>query len=138
MSIASDIPRVDGPDKLSGAARYVDDLTIEGLWHGGTVRSPVARGRIKKVRFDPAINWHEFVVVDHRDIPGPNQIRLIELDQPALAAAEVRHKHEPVVLVAHRSPSRLREALRAIRVEIDPLPAIFDPRAPLTSELIHS
>ena len=137
MSIASDIPRVDGPDKLSGAARYVDDLTIEGLWHGGTVRSPVARGRIKKIHFDPVINWHEFVVVDHRDIPGPNQIRLIELDQPALAAAEVRHKHEPVVLVAHRSPSRLREALRAIRVEIDPLPAIFDPRAPLTPELIQ-
>ncbi len=137
MIIGSDIPRVDGLDKLSGTAQYVDDLPIEGLWHGGTVRSQIARGRITEIHFDSAIDWNEFVIVDHRDIPGPNQIKLIELDQPALAADEVRHKHEAIVLVAHRSPARLREALRAIRIEIDPLPAVFDPQAPLTPELVQ-
>jgi xanthine dehydrogenase molybdopterin-binding subunit B len=126
MPVGADIPRVDGLAKLDGSALYVDDLTIDGVLHGGTVRSPVPRGRITAVHFHPSINWNEYVVVDRRDIPGPNEVALIENDWRALAAGDVRHKHEPIVLIAHRSMRKLREGLRAIRVEIDPLPALAD------------
>ena len=135
--MGDDIPRVDGLDKLRGATAYVDDLAIPGMLHGGTVRSPVARGRITGVHLDPAIKWNEFVIVDHRDIPGPNEVALIENDWRALAAGDVRHKYEPVVLLAHRSIRKLREALCAIRVEVEPLPSVLDPRTPLTPELIQ-
>ncbi len=137
MPIGSNIPRVDGLGKLQGTAQYVDDLSIVGVWHGATIRSPAARGRITGIHFDPSINWDEFVIVDHRDIPGPNEVMFIEKEEPALAAAEVRHLHEPVLLVAHRSISAVRRAREAIRVDIDPLPAVFDPRQPLTPELIQ-
>ncbi|MEP0845995.1 MAG: xanthine dehydrogenase family protein [Phycisphaerae bacterium] len=137
MLIGQDIARIDGIDKLAGHTAYVDDLAIPGVWHGGTIRSPVARGRIRKVHFDPAINWNEFAIVDHRDIPHRNEVKLIELDQPALAADETRHKHEAVVLLAHRSIHTLREALRAVRVEVEPLPAVLDPRQALRPELIQ-
>lgn len=137
MAIGADIPRVDGLSKLSGRAAYVDDLAIPGVWHGGTVRSPIARGRIRRIRFDPRINWDEFVVVDHRDLPGANQVKLIDVDQPVLAAHEVRHKYEPIVLIAHRSIGRVREALRAVTVEVDPLPAVLDPRQPLSPDLVQ-
>ena len=137
MSLGEDIARVDGLDKLAGRARYVDDLTVPGVWHGGAVRTPVARGRIRRVRFDPAVNWSEFVVVDHRDLPGPNEVALIEKDQPALAVDTAMHKHEPVVLIAHRSIRKLREGLRSIQVEVDPLPAVLDPREALTPELVQ-
>jgi len=40
MAIGADIPRVDGLEKLLGTARYVDDLPVEGVLHGGTVRTP--------------------------------------------------------------------------------------------------
>ena len=46
-----------------------------------------ARGRIKAVHFDPAIDWSEYAIVDHRDIPGHNAVKLIESDQPVLAAS---------------------------------------------------
>ncbi len=137
MSVGSDIPRVEGLDKLRGATAYVDDLAIPGVLHGGTIRSPISRGRITRVHFDAAIDWSEFVVVDHRDIPGPNQVALIENDWRALAAGDVRHKYEPVVLLAHRSIRKLRQALRAVRVEVEPLPAALDPRMPPTPELIQ-
>ena len=136
-SIGNDLPRVDGLDKLSGATRYVDDLRIPGVLHGGTIRSPAARGRITGIHFDPAVNWSEFVIVDHRDIPGPNVVALIEPDQPALVAHEFRHKHEPIVLIAHRSNRKLRQALRAVRIEFDPLPTILDPRQPVDPALIQ-
>ncbi len=137
MSVGSDIPRVDGLDKLRGSTTYIDDLVIPGVLHGGTIRGPIARGKIRRIHFDPAINWNEFVVVDHRDIPGPNEIAMIENDWRALAAGDVRHKHEPIVLIAHRSIRKLREALRAVRVEIEPRPAVFNPRGALTPELIQ-
>lgn len=137
MSIGLDIPRVDGPDKLCGRTAYVDDVAMPGVLHGGTIRTPIARGRITRVHFDPGIHWSEFVVVDHRDLPGPNAIKLIESDWPVLAAGEFRHKGEPVVLIAHRSIRRLREALRAVRVEVEPLPAVLDPESPLTPETIQ-
>ena len=41
------------------------------------------------------------VVVDHRDIPGKNAVSMIEDDQPCLAAEEIRHAEEPVLLLAH-------------------------------------
>ena len=137
MGVGANISRVDGLAKLAGTARYVDDIAIAGVLHGGTVRSPVSRGRITGIHFDPAVNWSEYTIVDHRDISGPNEVAMIENDWPALAADEVHYKHEPVLLVAHRSPRRLREALRAIRVDVDPLPAVTDPRQPLTLDLVQ-
>ncbi len=137
MGIGSDIPRVDGLGKLSGQARYVDDLAVEGVWHGAVVRSPVSRGRITHLHFDKSIDWSGFAVLDHRDLPGPNEIKLIELDQPILAAETVMHKHEPVVLIAHRSIHALRNALGCVRVEVEPLPAVLDCQQPLTPDLIQ-
>jgi CO/xanthine dehydrogenase Mo-binding subunit len=137
VTIGSDIPRVDGLGKLSGSTKYVDDLTMPGMMFGGTIRSQVPRGRITKIHFDPSINWDEYVVVDHRDITGHNEIRLLELDQPALVASEIRHKHEAVVLIAHESMEAVRRALRAVRIEVDPLPAVLDMCQDLTPDLIQ-
>jgi len=87
--------------KLTGRERYVDDLPLEGFLWGMTVRSPAPRGRVTAIRFGKDVDWSQFVVVDHRDIPGPNVVALIEEDQPVLAASYVRHVHEPVLLLAH-------------------------------------
>jgi len=137
VTIGSNIPRVDGLAKLSGATRYIDDLTLDGMLVGGTVRSPAPRGRIRRIRFDPLIDWSEFTIVDHRDLPGPNEIAMIENDLPALAAEQVRHKYEAVALLAHPDPRRLRAALAAVHVEVDPLPAVLDPRPDPTPEQVQ-
>jgi CO/xanthine dehydrogenase Mo-binding subunit len=118
--------RIEGLAKLTGAERYVDDLAVEGVLWGMTVRSPAPRGRIRAVRFGDGVDWSEIVVVDHRDVPGENTVLLIERDQPVLAAERVRHLHEPVVLVAHHSRETVRRAAREISIEVDPEPAVFD------------
>ncbi len=100
--------RREGLAKLTGRERYVDDLPLQDFLWGATVRSPVPRGRVTAVRFGKGVDWSQFVVVDTHDIPGPNEILLIEHDQPVLAAGYVRHVHEPVVLLAHRDRAALR------------------------------
>ena len=135
--MGADIPRVEGVAKVQGEVRYVDDLALPGMLHGLTIRSPVARGRIRRIWFDPAFDWRDFTILDHRDLPGPNEVAMIENDWRILAVDDVRHLHEPVLLLAHRSMAALRAARRAIRIEVDPLPAVIDPEQALREELLQ-
>src|SRR5437763_13026855 len=112
------VPRKEGRDKVTGAARYVDGLVFPGLLHGATVRSPAPRGRIRAITFGPGIPWAEFTVVTAKDIPGANHLALILHDQPFLAADVVNHAEEPVLRLAHEDRHLLEEARRAVRLEI--------------------
>jgi CO/xanthine dehydrogenase Mo-binding subunit len=123
--IGKSVPRKEGREKVTGRAKYVDDLKFPGMIFGATVRSPVARGRILGIHFEPGIPWEEFTVVTAKDIPGKNCIALLIDDQPCLAAEFVNHPEEPVVLLAHPDKYLLEEARRGVRIEIEPLPAIF-------------
>ena len=123
--IGQPVPRKEGRDKVTGRARYIDDLHFPEMLYGATVRSPVARGRIKKISFEGRIPWDEFVVVTARDIPGENAVALILLDQPYLADEFINHPEEPVILLAHPDKYLLEEARRNVRLEIEPLPAVF-------------
>ena len=123
--IGKSVPRKEGREKVTGRARYVDDLSFPGMLHGVTVRSPAARGRIRAIHFEGEIPWHEFTVVTAKDIPGKNCIALLIDDQPCLAAEFVNHPEEAIVLLAHDDKYLLEEARRAVRIAIEPLPAIF-------------
>ena len=129
--------RREGLAKLTGRERYVDDLPLENFLWGMTVRSPAPRGRITAVRFGKDVDWSEFVIVDHRDIPGPNEILLIERDQPVLAASHVRHVHEAVLLVAHPSREMARRAAQAVEIVVVPEPAALDFRVAPRPEQIQ-
>ncbi|HYH84133.1 MAG TPA: xanthine dehydrogenase family protein, partial [Pyrinomonadaceae bacterium] len=124
-NIGKPVPRKEGRAKVTGAARYVDDIKLPGMLYGVTVRSNVARGRVREIAFGEGIPWDEFVVVTARDIPGTNAVALILNDQPYLADGVVNHSEEPILLLAHEDKYLLEEARRAVRVEIEPLPAVF-------------
>ncbi len=124
-SIGRSIPRKEGREKVTGRARYVDDMTLPGMLFGATVRSPIARGRLRGIRFGEGLPWNELTTVTAKDIPGKNSIVLLEDDQPCLAAELVNHAEEAVVLLAHRDKYLIEEARRAVQLEIERLPAIF-------------
>ena len=123
--IGTSVPRKEGREKVTGSARYVDDLTFPGMLHGVTVRSCVPRGRVREIHFEAGIPWTEFTIVTAKDIPSKNCVALLIEDQPALADEIVNHPEEPVVLLAHPDKYLLEEARRAVRIEVEPLPAIF-------------
>jgi len=118
------VPRKEGRSKVTGQALYLDDVRADGMLYGATVRSPVSRGRIRSIEFDPSIEWGKFTVVTAKDIPGRNVVALIVDDQPYLAADAVNHAEEPVVLLAHPDPAKLEDARRKVTIVVDPLPAV--------------
>jgi len=123
--IGKSAPRKEGRKKVTGQALYVDDISFPEMLYGTTVRSSVARGRIKNISFAGDIPWSEFTIVTAKDIPGENYVALILNDQPYLADEVVNHAEEPIVLLAHPDKYLLEEARRNVRIEIEELPAIF-------------
>jgi len=123
--IGKSIPRKEGREKVTGRAVYVDDIAMLDMLHGVTVRSQVARGHLRGIRFAESIPWDEFTIVTAKDIPGKNCVALILDDQPCLANQVVNHAEEPVLLLAHADPYLLEEARRAVELDIEPLPPVF-------------
>ena len=125
MAVGQNVLRKEGFEKLTGAARYVDDITLEGMLFGKTVRSRIPRGRIKTINFDPDYDWSRVVIADYRDIPGENYVALIENDQPLLAETEIRHCEEPILLIATESKHEAEIAARHITIEYEEAPPLL-------------
>ena len=139
MPVGLNVSRREGRDKLTGAAQYIDDISLAGMLFGRTIRSSIARGRIKSITFDPRFDWSNIVVADHRDIPGDNYVALIENDQPLLAAAQINHAEEPILLIAAEDKQFLEEAIRHIAIEYEELtPVLTMDEALARKQIIYS
>ena len=124
-AIGQSVPRRDGRPKVTGQARYIDDLTFPGMLHGVTVRSPAPRGVIRGIDFGDGVPWDEITIVTADDIPGRNVVLLITDDQPYLADGRVNHAEEPVLLLAHPDRELLEEARRLVRIDVATEPPVF-------------
>src|SRR3954470_14704904 len=123
--------RREGPAKLTGEAKYADDLVFPGAWYGATIRSTTAHARFDGFGLAPALDWSRIAVVTSDDIPGDNIVSLISDDQPVLVpvGGEIQHHAEPLVLLAAADRESLRHARRAVTIRTTPLAPVFDPVA---------
>src|SRR5215213_10571269 len=118
--VGAPVPRVDGVAKVTGRARYLDDLDAPGVWYGATVRSKVAHGVLEAIDLDPSFDWSQVVVATAADIPGANYIALIENDQVALVpvGGRVMHVDEALALVAAPTKAMAMAAANAVKPRI--------------------
>ena len=123
--------RREGPDKLTGAAKYAADLVFPGAWYGATIRSTEARAKLVAIELDPMLDWSKVVVATAVDIPGENIVSSIQDDQPVLVpvGGEIRHHAEPLALVAAPDRATLRRMKAGIKVVTEALQPNFDPEA---------
>ena len=78
--------RREGPAKLTGEAKYADDLVFPGAWYGATIRSTDAHARFDGFDLDPAFDWSKVAVVTASDIPR-REHRQPDQRRPARARA---------------------------------------------------
>ena len=128
--VGTSAPRAEGFEKVTGRARYIDDLHFDGMIHGATVRADIACGRLVVVERDPSFDWTGFTFVEAKDIArlgaGKNVVTLLTDDQPYLAHGVINHREEPVALLAHADRARLQAGLARVRVVCEPSPAVLD------------
>jgi len=123
--VGKNVLRKEGAAKVTGEARYIDDLRFPGMIHGVTVRSDIPRGKLLGLRFEGDVPWNEITVVTAGDIPGENIVTMHEKDQPYLAQGEIHHSQEPVALLAHPDRDVLQRALRSVKLDVEPLPPVL-------------
>ena len=138
--VGTNVPRLDAMDKVTGAAKFVDDIQFgPGLLHAKLKRSPYPHARIvsidiRKAEALPGVK----VVVTGRDYPE-HYIGLYLLDRTVYAADRARFVGDPVAAVAAISEEIAEQAVELIEVEYEELPGLFDPEEALKPDapLIH-
>ena len=133
-------PRPDIIDKVTGRARYTDDLSFPGMLHGATLRAAHPHARILAIntgaaRALPGVH----AVLTYRDVPGAKRHGLVERDWPVLCEDRVRYMGDAVAIVAADTPEIAAQALELIEVRYEPLPVVANPAQArrLDAPLIH-
>ena len=133
--IGSPVERVEDYRFLRGEGQYVGDLVREGQWHAAFVRSPVGHGVIKKIDYSAVLAWPGVkAVITAADIEGeipkipfrrPNPT-IGPFAQPIIASGKVRYYGEPVAVILAESAEIAEDALAAVVLDIEQLPAAID------------
>jgi 4-hydroxybenzoyl-CoA reductase alpha subunit len=127
--VGKPLPKRDARIKVTGDAKYGADIRLPGMLHGKLLRSPHAHARIIKIDADAALKVKGVrAVVTGADFPGiPYGNFPHTRDYLPLALDKVRYIGEEVAAVAADDEDAAWEALELIRVEYEPLRAVFDP-----------
>lgn len=145
-----DSPRIDMRPKVTGNAKYIEDLPEPaGLLYGAVLTSPYSHARIASIDSKRAERLPGIVGVLHRDyigdfhplrpLPRNEHFKLIQ-DQPFMAIDKVRFNGEVVAIVAAEDLRTAQRAVDLIEVTYEPLPHVYDgtealsPGAPLVHE----
>src|SRR5262249_58499718 len=134
--VGQPVERAEDRRFLNGTGQFVDDLQRPGMLHAVILRSPVAHGRIRKI--DPSAALRRpgvHAVITAADVGAEIPIiplRLANLPefksylQPVIAKDKVRYVGEPLAVVIADTQALAEDALEAIAVDIEPLPALPD------------
>ncbi|HEU5179900.1 MAG TPA: xanthine dehydrogenase family protein molybdopterin-binding subunit [Candidatus Polarisedimenticolia bacterium] len=107
--VGTRVPRVDGPDKVSGRARYTFDLSLPGMLHATVLRCPHPHARLKRIDLSK-VEAH----------PEVRAVLVMEEKEYRFAGVEVAAVAATTLAAAH-------EALRLIEIEYEVLPFVTDP-----------
>ncbi|MBI4271210.1 MAG: xanthine dehydrogenase family protein molybdopterin-binding subunit [Candidatus Rokubacteria bacterium] len=138
------VRRREDPRFLRGEARYVDDVTLPGMLHAAFLRSPHAHARIAAIRtgaaralpgvtavftFADLERWMKPLPLFGAVPPGlaaAIHFDLRQAAQYALCRERAVYVGEIVAMVVASSAARAEDAVGAIQVDWEPLPAVVD------------
>src|SRR4029079_6175946 len=137
--VGSPVERIEDFRFLRGRGQFVDDLARDDLLHAVILRSSVAHGHIRGIetgaaRARPGV----CAIITAADIGAAipriplrqESARDFErFEQPLIAHGKVRYVGEPIAVVLAESAGAAEDALDAITLDIETLPAVVDSAA---------
>lgn len=121
--------RTDSLEKVTGQARYVEDMAMPGMLHVKVLRSPHHHARLRALDISRAAQMPGVRrVLTWADIPGVNSFSDYSLEEPVLPAVgdTLRMLGAPIALVVAESADQAQTALEAVELDLEPLPFTFE------------
>jgi len=138
MTLGKSTPKIDGMEKISGQAVFVDDMTRPGMLHAAFLRSPHAHARILSIDISKAEAMEGVhAVMIGKDLPVNYGVIPVAQDETALAMDKVRFIGEEVAVVAAVDRATAIAATKEIKVKYEVLESVLtiedalDPDKPL-------
>jgi 4-hydroxybenzoyl-CoA reductase subunit alpha len=126
-NIGSYVPMIDGPDKVSGRAKYTADLLVPGMLAGRIYRSPYSHAEILDVDVTAALRLPGVkAVATGADCDKAFGVLPIARTEYPLARDKVRYRGEPVAAVAAIDDATAKQAISLIKLKVRELPAYYD------------
>ena len=127
---------IDSHSHVRGESIYLDDIPlVRGTLYASVFDSPIAHGKVRSLDTSEAERSEGVVrVITAKELIGENQIGGIVPDEPLLADGEVHFAGQPIAIVVAESEEQARKAAKKIKVEIEPLPVVTDPRVAAANE----
>lgn len=136
--IGQSVTRVDAPDKVTGRAKYTDDLADKSALIAKVLHSTIAHGYVKSIDTSEAERIKGVVKIvtcfDVPDIPFPTaghpwstDVHHQDIADRLLLNRHVRYYGDDVAAVVARDEVSAAQAIRAIKVEYEELPFVLDP-----------
>lgn len=127
---------------VTGQGQYTADVDLPGMLHAAVLRSAHAHARLLSIEASRAREMDGIVeVLTGHEVKGILSMPLVfeaqqqkEADRPCLAVGKVRYVGEPLAIVVAEDPYRAEDALEAIAVSYEPLPAVVDVREALKAD----
>ncbi len=136
-NIGGYVPMIDGPEKVSGRAKYTADILSAGQLAGRIYRSPYAHAEIVSVDVSEALKLPGVkAVVTGADCDKGFGVLPIARSEYVLARDKVRYRGEPVAAVAAVDDATAREAIRRIKMTVRELPGYFTAQAALAPDAV--
>lgn len=132
--------RNDAYIKVTGRARYADDLKFPNMLYGVPVYTDYVHAKIISIDTSLAERSNGVVrVITHKDVTGSNRFGQIIKDYHIFADDKIRYNGDVVALVVAETREEAIEASRLVKVEAEELRAVLDPEEALKSDapLIH-
>lgn len=124
--IGKSLPRVDAYSKVTGKAIYPQDIYMDGMVYGKTLRSSKPHAYIK-VNVEEAEKVPGVLkVYTYKDVPNNNH-GVVFKDQEVFCSTKVRRIGDPIAFVVGESEKACLEGLKKIRIEYEDIEGIFDP-----------
>lgn len=121
--ISVPVDREDVSEKLLGTACYIGDMKLEDMLYAKTLRSTEPRARLISINY-PELPLGYFVV-DRKDVPGKNIIKMIIDDQPYFAEDTVNYIGEPIALIVGKDKVVINELIAKTTIEYEKIKPIF-------------
>src|SRR5580693_3098654 len=136
-NIGDYVPMIDGPEKVSGRAKYTADLIAPGMLAGRIFRSPYSHAEILEVDVAEAAKLPGVkAIVTGADCDKALGVLPVARTEHVLARDRVRYCGEPIAAVAAIDDATAKEALRRIKLKVRELPAYHTAQQAMATDAV--